>query len=53
MASIQSSITAHSARSCSGMSGRSRLAACLMLTNLVYNMLRFEQIKRLNLDATA
>jgi hypothetical protein len=27
--------------------GLKRNAACLLLTNLVYNMLRFEQIKRL------
>jgi IS5 family transposase len=33
--------------------GMKRNAACLQLTNLVYNMLRFEQIKRLNLNATA
>jgi len=33
--------------------GLKRNAACLMLTNLVYNMLRFEQIKRLKLNAAA
>jgi transposase, IS5 family len=33
--------------------GMPRNAACLVLTNLVYNMLRFEQIKRLKLDVTA
>ena len=33
--------------------GLPRNAACLMLTNLVYNMLRFEQIKRLKLNAAA
>ena len=33
--------------------GLKRNAACLLLTNLVYNMLRFEQIKRLNLNAAA
>jgi len=33
--------------------GMQRNAACLMLTNLVYNMLRFEQIKRLNLNPAA
>jgi IS5 family transposase len=33
--------------------GLKRNAACLTLTNLVYNMLRFEQIKRLNLNAAA
>lgn len=33
--------------------GLRRNAACLMLTNLVYNMLRFEQIKRLKLQAAA
>jgi transposase, IS5 family len=33
--------------------GMARNAACLMLTNLVYNLLRFAQIKRLNLNATA
>jgi IS5 family transposase len=33
--------------------GMRRNAACLMLTNLVYNMLRFEQIKRLKLNAAA
>jgi len=33
--------------------GMKRNAACLMLTNLVYNMLRFEQIKRLKLNFTA
>lgn len=33
--------------------GMTRNAACLILTNLVYNMLRFEQIKRLKLNATA
>ena len=33
--------------------GLARNAACLMLTNLVYNLLRFEQIKRLKLNATA
>ena len=33
--------------------GMQRNAACLTLTNLVYNMLRFEQIKRLQLDAAA
>ena len=30
-----------------------RNAACLLLTNLVYNLLRFEQIKRLKLNAAA
>ena len=33
--------------------GLRRNAACLVLTNLVYNMLRFEQIKRLKLNAAA
>jgi transposase, IS5 family len=33
--------------------GLKRNAACLMLTNLVYNMLRIEQIKRLNLHVAA
>lgn len=33
--------------------GLARNAACLSLTNLVYNMLRFEQIVRLNLKAVA
>lgn len=33
--------------------GLKRNAACLSLTSLVYNMLRFEQIKRLNLNAAA
>lgn len=33
--------------------GLKRNAACLLLTNLVYNMLRFEQIKRLKLNAAA
>lgn len=33
--------------------GLKRNAACLTLTNLVYNMLRFEQIKRLKLNAAA
>lgn len=33
--------------------GKARNTACLVLTNLVYNMMRFEQIKRLNLDAAA
>ena len=33
--------------------GLKRNAACLVLTNLVYNMLRFEQIKRLKLNAAA
>ena len=33
--------------------GKKRNAACLMLTNLVHNMLRFEQIKRLNLNSAA
>lgn len=33
--------------------GLKRNAACLMLTNLVYNLLRFEQIKRLKLNAVA
>jgi IS5 family transposase len=33
--------------------GMTRNAACLKLTNLVYNLLRFEQIKRLNLAAVA
>ena len=33
--------------------GLQRNAACLMLTNLVYNRLRFEQIKRLKLNAAA
>lgn len=33
--------------------GMKRNAACLMLTNLVYNMLRFEQIKRLKLSFAA
>lgn len=33
--------------------GMARNAACLTLANLVYNMLRFEQIKRLNLNAAA
>ena len=33
--------------------GMVRNAACLSLTNLVYNMLRFEQIKRLNLTVAA
>ena len=33
--------------------GLARNAACLCLTNLVYNMLRFEQIVRLNLKAAA
>lgn len=33
--------------------GLRRNAACLTLTNLVYNLLRFEQIKRLNLNAAA
>jgi IS5 family transposase len=33
--------------------GMVRNAACLTMTNLVYNMLRFEQIKRLNLDTAA
>lgn len=33
--------------------GLVRNAACLSLTNLVYNMLRFEQIQRLNLQAVA
>ena len=32
--------------------GMERNAAGLMLTNLVYNMLRFEQIKRLRLGVT-
>jgi hypothetical protein len=35
---------------CSGLKSN---AACLALTKLVYNMLRFEQIKRLKLDAAA
>ena len=33
--------------------GMKRNAACLMLANLVYNMLRFEQLKRLKLDVAA
>jgi IS5 family transposase len=33
--------------------GLKRNAACLTLTNLVYNMLRFEQIKRLKLNTAA
>lgn len=33
--------------------GLKRNEACLKMTNLVYNMMRFEQIKRLNLGATA
>lgn len=33
--------------------GMARNAACLVLTNLVYNMLRFEQIKRLKLNVPA
>jgi hypothetical protein len=33
--------------------GMKRNAACLLLTNLVYNMLRFEQIVRLKLNAAA
>jgi IS5 family transposase len=33
--------------------GLKRNAACLTLTNLVYHMLRFEQIKRLKLNAAA
>lgn len=33
--------------------GLTRNEACLKLTNLVYNLLRFEQIKRLNLNAVA
>jgi IS5 family transposase len=33
--------------------GLQRNAACLLLTNLVYNLLRFEQIKRLKLNAAA
>ena len=33
--------------------GLARNAACLQLTNLVYNLLRFEQIKRLNLSSVA
>jgi transposase, IS5 family len=33
--------------------GQERNAAGLILTNLVYNMLRFEQIQRLNLNAKA
>ena len=33
--------------------GMARNAACLTLTNLVYNMLRFEQIKRLKLNVPA
>jgi len=33
--------------------GMTRNAACLVMTNLVYNMLRFEQIKRLNLNSAA
>ena len=33
--------------------GMQRNAACLMLTNLVHNMLRFEQIKRLKLNTAA
>jgi len=33
--------------------GMKRNAACLQLTNLVYNMLRFEQIKRLRLGFAA
>jgi IS5 family transposase len=33
--------------------GLKRNAACLRLTNLVYHMLRFEQIKRLKLNAAA
>lgn len=33
--------------------GLARNAACLQLTNLVYNLLRFEQIKRLNLHSAA
>ncbi|MBK8090678.1 MAG: transposase [Verrucomicrobiaceae bacterium] len=33
--------------------GMKRNVACLQLTNLVYNMLRLEQIKRLNLNAAA
>lgn len=33
--------------------GLKRNAACLTLANLVYNMLRFGQIKRLNLYAAA
>lgn len=33
--------------------GMERNAACLTLTNLVYNMLRFEQIMRLKLDTAA
>lgn len=33
--------------------GMRRNAACLMMTNLVYNLLRFEQIQRLNLNTAA
>ncbi|MBK8091254.1 MAG: transposase [Verrucomicrobiaceae bacterium] len=33
--------------------GMKRNVACLQQTNLVYNMLRLEQIKRLNLNAAA
>lgn len=33
--------------------GPQRKAARLTFTNLVYNMLRFEQIKRLNLNTAA
>jgi len=33
--------------------GMKRNTACLILTNLVYNMLRFEQIVRLNLNSAA
>ena len=33
--------------------GMKRNAACLTLTNFVYNMLRFEQIKRHKLNAAA
>ena len=33
--------------------GRKRNAACLTLTNLVCNILRSEQIKRLNLKTAA
>jgi IS5 family transposase len=33
--------------------GIARNAACLMLTNLVYNLMRFEQIKRCQLSTTA
>ena len=33
--------------------GMTRNAACLVMTNLVYNLLRFEQIKRLKLTPVA